>query len=191
MAIAATCIFEVESGGLTPRIPAASTPQSGMKTDLSATVATSSAPVVTSTGYNFVSADVGSWLFIQSGTNWLPGMYKIASVASNAATLSVACATTASPSSGKWAVDYSQQSSNWATGTVTSSSTTVTATTSIFTESMVGNLITDGTTYKEITAYTSGTVVTVDSAPSWTSATIYVGGAFGNAIRGYGRSCRQ
>lgn len=73
--------------------------------------------------------------------------------------------------------DYSQQNAAQATGTVTSSTTTVTATTSIFTSVMVGNIITDGTTYKEITAYTNGTTITVDSAPSWTSATIYVGGA--------------
>lgn len=72
--------------------------------------------------------------------------------------------------------DYSQQATAQATGTVTSATTTVTATTSIFTSQMVGNLITDGTTYKEITAFTSATVVTVDSAPSWTATTIYVGG---------------
>lgn len=73
--------------------------------------------------------------------------------------------------------DYSQQSAAQATGTVTSSTTTVTATTGIFTSAMVGNVITDGTTYKFITGFTSSTVVTVDSAPSWTGATIYVGGA--------------
>jgi hypothetical protein len=73
--------------------------------------------------------------------------------------------------------DYSQQDAAQATGTVTSSSTTVTATTGIFTSAMVGNYITDGTTFKEITAFTSSLVVTVDSAPSWTAATVYVGGA--------------
>ena len=73
--------------------------------------------------------------------------------------------------------DYSQQNSAQATGTVTSSTTTVTATAGIFTAAMVGNSITDGTAYKQITGYTSATVVTVDSAPAWTSATVYVGGA--------------
>lgn len=72
--------------------------------------------------------------------------------------------------------DYSQQNTAQATGTVTSATTTVTATTGIFTALMVGNYITDGTTYREITVFTSSTVVTVDSAPSWTAATIYVGG---------------
>jgi hypothetical protein len=91
--------------------------------------------------------------------------------------------TTGSDSSGggfnsaRGGTDYSQQDSPQATGTVTSSTTTVTATTSIFTSAMVGNYITDGTTWKEITAFTSATVVTVDSAPAWTAATIKVGGA--------------
>src|SRR6185369_16734786 len=99
-----------------------------MLTDLAATVATGNSPVVTSASYNFVAGDVGSWLFISSGTNWTPGWYKIASVGSNAATLSAAigaailyatggpfglntaagCATTASPTSGTGSVDYSQ-----------------------------------------------------------------------------------
>lgn len=73
--------------------------------------------------------------------------------------------------------DYSLQSAAQATGTVTSATTTVTATTGIFTTLMVGNYITDGTTTKEITAFTSATIVTVDSAPSWAAATIFVGGA--------------
>lgn len=73
--------------------------------------------------------------------------------------------------------DYSQQNAAQATGTVTSASTTVTATTGIFTAQMVGNLMTDGTTWVEIVAFTSSLIVTVDAAPSWTAATIKVGGA--------------
>ncbi len=73
--------------------------------------------------------------------------------------------------------DYSLQDAAQATGTVTSSGTTVTATTGIFTSAMVGNYITDGTTWKEITAFTSSLIVTVDSAPSWTAVSIKVGGA--------------
>ena len=73
--------------------------------------------------------------------------------------------------------DYSQQTLSQASGTVSSSGTTVTATTSIFTSLMVNNYITDGTTWKQITAYTNGTTITVDSAPSWSSATIRIGGA--------------
>lgn len=74
-------------------------------------------------------------------------------------------------------VDYTQQDTAQATGTATSSGTTLTATTGIFTSQMLGNTVTNGTTTFEITAFTSSTVVTVDAAPSWTGQTIYVGGA--------------
>ena len=77
---------------------------------------------------------------------------------------------------GSSGTDYSQQDSCQATGTATSATTTVTATTGIFTSAMVGNGITDGTTWRQITAFTSSTVVTVDAAPSWTAASVCVGG---------------
>ncbi len=101
----------------------------GFPTDGAATVATTSAPVFTSASYNFVAGDVGAWIYIGAGTNWLQGWYKIASVASNAATLTatigsatlaasgyatgpstvVGMATTASPTGATWGIDYSQQ----------------------------------------------------------------------------------
>lgn len=81
--------------------------------------------------------------------------------------------------------DYSQQNAAQATGTVTSAGTTVTATTGIFTAAMKGNLITDGTTWKQITAFTSATQVTVDSAPSWTSASVSVGGALASPAKAF------
>ncbi len=62
----------------------------GMFTDGAATSATGNSPVFTSASYNFVAGDVGAWVYIASGTNWTPGWYQIASVASNAATLSAA-----------------------------------------------------------------------------------------------------
>lgn len=73
--------------------------------------------------------------------------------------------------------DYTLQDSPQATGTATVSGTTLTATTGIFTSAMVGNLVTDGTSWREITAFTSSTVVTIDSTVSWTAASIKVGGA--------------
>ncbi len=73
--------------------------------------------------------------------------------------------------------DYSQQTPAAATGVASSSGTTLTATTAIFTSDMVGNIITNGTNWVEITAFTSTTIVTIDSSPAWTSQTIYVGGA--------------
>jgi len=43
---------------------------------------------VTSASYNFVAADVGSWIDVTAGSGWTTGRYVIVSVASNAATLS-------------------------------------------------------------------------------------------------------
>lgn len=74
-------------------------------------------------------------------------------------------------------VDYSRQDSPQATGTATSSGTTLTATTGIFTADMVGNYITNGTAWREITGYTSATVVTLDASPAWTSQAVRIGGA--------------
>lgn len=89
--------------------------------------------------------------------------------------------------SARGGTDYTLQDAAQATGTVSSATTTVTAITGIFTAAMVGNFITDGTIWREITAFTSSTVVTVDSAPSWTTATIFVGGALAS-IGGLGKS---
>lgn len=98
---------------------------SGMATDGAATSATTGSPVFSSASYNFVAGDVGAWVYIKSGTNWIAGWYKIASVASNQATLTATigtatlsdgglntatgCATTASPTGATWSVDYSLQ----------------------------------------------------------------------------------
>jgi len=109
-----------------------------MLTDLTTdtNTANTAAPVVSSASYNFVAGDVGNWLYIKSGTNWTPGWYKIASVASNKATLSAAvgssdvvqvtnqvtgqaqgnygtntvigCATVGTPTAGTFTIDYSQ-----------------------------------------------------------------------------------
>ncbi len=130
MALTATTILEVEVGGSDAANGGGFDPaMSGMATDLAATVANTASPVVTSASYNFIARDVGAKLFIQSGTNWTPGWYTIASVASNAATLTASigsailyngqtmtstaagCASTASPTSGKWSIDYSQSTS--------------------------------------------------------------------------------
>lgn len=131
MAFSATTVWEVNvaaTGGDTSFGGGFDPGNTSMATDLAATSATGTAPVATSASYNFAARDVGAWLFIKSGTNWTPGWYQIASVASNAATLTATigsarlytsgaanslstlagCATTASPTSGTWSVDYSQ-----------------------------------------------------------------------------------
>lgn len=86
-------------------------------------------PILSSASYNFVAGDVDAWVYIQSGTNWTPGFYKISAVASNKATLMAAvgeavqfnsttgdwgantvagCATVGTPTSGTFGIDYSQ-----------------------------------------------------------------------------------
>lgn len=137
MPIAAGVVFEfnasatannVNGGGFSPN-------NANFPTNLTTdpNTANTASPVVSSASYNFVAADVGHWLFIQSGTNWIAGWYKILSVASNKATIdaaigaaviinatqgnpspryypstAVGCATVGTPTSGTWGVDYSQ-----------------------------------------------------------------------------------
>lgn len=128
MALAGTTIWEVETGGSDTVNGGAFDPGQtlGMLADGAATSATGTAPVFSSASYNFVAGDAGAWLYVASGTNWIPGWYKIASVAANAATLNgtigqavlkgfslstvAGCATVASPTGATWAIDYSQQS---------------------------------------------------------------------------------
>jgi hypothetical protein len=188
----------------------------GMLTNATATAANTASPVVSSASYNFVASDVGDWLFVASGTNWTPGFYKIASVASNQATLDAAighgilynsttgllspstvagCATTASPTTGTFSVDYAGPGQ--ATDSVTNStfasvgsSTTLTDGSSIFTPVMVGNAvhITGAGTgsfgvlgWYTITAYTNATTVTTDrttnSGTAMVAGTAFIGGA--------------
>ncbi len=201
MAFGANVNWDVRSGGSDTACGGGFDPggTAGMATDGAATLANTSAPVFTSASVTSVAGDVGAWLYVSSGTTGatcVPGWYLITAqsgagwvldgTAGNGylsvnkdpvgVTTAVGIANGANPTAITFAIDYSQQNAATVTGTVSSVTTTVTATTNIFTKGMVGNIITDGTTYKEITAYTSATVVTVDSAPSWTAATIYVGG---------------
>jgi hypothetical protein len=100
--------------------------------DLVATSGTTAAPVLSSASYNFTANDVGHYVFIKSGTNWLPGFYKITSVGSNKATVdattghvvqydstygargirtTTGCVNSsyAGGATGTWGVDYSQK----------------------------------------------------------------------------------
>jgi len=135
MALSASTVFEINSsatagnvngGGFNPA-------NANMLTDLTtdSNTANTNSPVCSSASYNFVANDVGHWLYIKSGTNWTPGWYQIASVASNKATLSAAvgsaiqvannrygtntaagCATTGTPTGGTWSIDYSQSTAS-------------------------------------------------------------------------------
>ena len=140
-AIPVTAVWEFRQDATASNVNGgAFNPSATMATDLACTSATGNAPVCSSASYNFVAGDVGDWLFIQSGTNWTPGWYQVASVAANAATVTATIgaavqrdatlgyvshryyantvagiATVASPTGGVWAMDYSQSAAAIAT----------------------------------------------------------------------------
>lgn len=194
MAIGALSIFEVRNGGSDTLNGGSFFFGATLTSDGAATSATGNSPVFTSASYNFVAGDVGHWLFIKSGTNWTPGWYQIASVAANAATLSATiglaylytaattginapdklntvagCATTASPTSASWTIDYSQVDAVpfSLTGLTTAAANAIILTTSA-TKAMIGNgiVVTGGTNfttgYYQVTAATAGVSLTVD-----------------------------
>lgn len=160
----------VNGGGFNPA-------NTNMLTDLTtdSNTANTASPVVSSASYNFAAGDVNHWLYIKSGTNWTPGWYQIASVASNKATLSAAigaavqtnstvgyptpkyiantvvgCATVGTPTSGTFSIDYSQSTAAKINGVAdfnaVGASTTLTSATAGFTPVMVGNLFHQTTT---------------------------------------------
>jgi hypothetical protein len=209
MAVPATAVFESQPGvGSDTANGGAFDPGSAsMATDLAATVANTSAPVVTSASYNFVAGDVGAWVYVKSGTNWTPGWYKISSVASNAATLDgtighavlagwglstvVGCATTASPTAGTWTIDYSQKASPRTTLTAaTAAGAGSTLTDATIGKNWVGNAIqvtggTNVTTGIFFVSSTSGTTATLDRAVT-TGVTSNAGGGMGGALASLG-----
>lgn len=134
MAFTATARWQVKTGGATTGA-AGFDPAATMNATLTATDGDTTSPDVSCAAYTFGAGDVGHWLFIKSGTNWNPGWYRItavntspnyatidasagnwitytASTSTNAPTDSTSstdgCATVASPTSGTWAIDYSQ-----------------------------------------------------------------------------------
>lgn len=197
--------WEVETGGSDTNGGGFDQQASNFLTDLAATSANTASPVVTSASYSFQSTDVGAWLFIKAGTNWLTGWYKIASVSAGAATLSAAtlsasvfftntsgknfnvvvpntvagCASVASPTTGTWGIDYSQQGSAQIAFTdlaIGATNTTATSAAHPFGKQMVGNIINvvSGTGFTvqrvEIISVT-GVVATFDKALGTASST--------------------
>jgi len=202
-AFTASAVIEVQTGGSDSTGVGVFDPGvAGMDATASVASANTSAPVVTVNGE--AAGDVNMWFYLKSATSSLPGWYKISSVDTtnhkytiNATigsavlangtlnTVTGCCSTGTTLSSVTWAVDYSQTTGNITTGTASSSTTTLTATTAIFRKPMVGNGVTNGTAWRVITAYTSTTVVTVDSAPAWTSQSISIGGALASPAQAW------
>ena len=179
MALAATTVWEVQTGGNDTNNGGAFDPgkTAGMLTNGAATSANTTAPVFTSVSYSFVAGDVGAWVYVASGTNWIPGWYKIASVAGGAATLdgtigaaainstqvaavgapivlsaAAGCATVASPTGATWSIDYSQSAANRFTYTDLANAAaglTVSSAATPFGKQMVGNaiVVTSGTNF--------------------------------------------
>jgi len=218
VAIPSTAIWEVETGGSdTLNGGSFDTASTGKPTDLAATSATTASPVVTSATYNFVAGDVGNWVYVQAGTNWTPGWYKIASVAANAATLdatighavlangalstATGCATTGSPTGGTWAVDYSQVAAVpfSLTGLTTAAANAIILTASA-TKAMVGNgiQITGGTNFTTgfyiVTAATAGVSLTVDrncTTAAGAAGTAGLGGALATPSKAFSLGVAQ
>ncbi len=186
MALSIETWWDVRTAGAVGNGGGFATNAANFLTNLAATSATGSSPVITSASYNFVAGDVGAYVFIKSGTNWVPGWYKIVSVASNAATVdagigsvllyatgrlntSAGCASTASPSSGTGGIDYSQQTSPQFA--LTSIATAGTGTSFLYAGAavnMVGNYVkvVSGTNFTvgwyQIISVSAGVSVTVD-----------------------------
>ena len=130
-----------------------------MTSTLSATSANTASPIVTASNYTFTSNDVGHFLFVKPGGNWKSGWYKIASVASGAATLIASIGsvfggdkqpnTTAgislnsTDSGGTWAVDYTQKNTSFISYTdlVAVTASQLTSTANPFTPNLIGNSI--------------------------------------------------
>lgn len=149
-------------------------------TDFAATSANTSAPVLTSATYTFVAGDVGAYVYIASGTNWIQGEYKIASVATGAATLTGACATVASPTAGTGTVDYTQQNAAQIAYTdlvIGATTTQLTSAANPFTANLVGNII----NITNITGFTAGfyQIVSVAGGTATMDRLVGVAASFG------------
>ena len=172
MSFTASTYWELQTGGSDNNGAGFDTGVAGFPTDgtVNAGTGNTSAPVFSSASYNFVAGDVGHWIFIKSGTNSIPGWYKIASVASNKATLDAAVghavlfggvsgsmtgpscipntaaglATVGTPTNLTWGIDYSQSGGTPKiafTDLVLTSTTTFTSAANPVGKNFVGNVI--------------------------------------------------
>ena len=176
MTLAATTFWEINGTATASNVNGGgfNTANANFLADLTTDTNTgnTASPIVSSATYNFSSADVGAWVFIKSGTNWYANtFYKIASVATNKATLSAAIgqgltidattnqlisntavgvASVGTPTGGTFGVDYSQGTTaivnNKTDFNAIGASTTLTSVSAAFTPVMVGNIFHQTTT---------------------------------------------
>lgn len=186
MAFAATTCWETRADGSDTNGGGFDPGNANMSNTLSCTSGNTSAPVVSSSVYNFVAGDVGHYLFIKSGTSWKPGWYLITAVSSNQATLDAAighveqygtgtrlntvvgCHASATGSTGTWSVDYSRTASarlSYTDLVIGGTTTQFTSAANPVNKNLVGNII-------NITSGTGFTVQRVQiSSTSSTTAT--------------------
>lgn len=225
MAIGINSIFEIRSGATSANANGGlfNPERTGTLNDLAATSSSgqSSTPTVSSVSYTFTATDGDGtcWLFIQSGGTFVPGWYLITSVSAGVATLSAGvgaaikyttyangrslalntatgCATTTTPTSGVFMIDYSQRNGAIIAGSTDFGSTTIAPTTlnsatGGFTQAMVGNgfhQITTGTGafgllgWYEIVTVTDANNLVLDRTPNSGTASVGCTGSIGGAI---------
>lgn len=190
IAFTTSAIWECETGANDANAGGFDPGVAGFPTDgtTDANTGNTASPVFSSASYNFAAGDVGAWIYIKSGTSSLPGWYKIASVASNKATLSAAIgaavlaagtpstaagiATVGTPTTLTWGIDYSQQASPQITFTdmvIGGTTTTFTSAAHPVGKNFVGNVInvTSGTNFtvqRVAVVSTAGTTATCDKS---------------------------
>lgn len=190
MALTASAVAEVWSNGSDNNAGFFDPGVAGFPTDgtVDSNTGNTAAPVFSSASYNFVAGDVNAWIYIKSGTNSLPGWYKIVSVASNKATLNatigaavlaagtpttvVGLATVGTPTSLTWGIDYSQSASAriaFTDMTILGTNTQFTSAANPVGKNFIGNIInvTSGvgfTVQRVAIISTSGTTATCDKA---------------------------
>ncbi len=208
MAVSSFTVWELRDNGNETNSGGFDTGSGYFSTNLTAINATSTSPTVSSATYNFVSSDIGKWLYIKSSGVWNGGWYLITSISGTSAVINASigayvstpstgivpslvtgCATTASPTTGIWAIDHSQSSTAKATMTDlvidSVSSNIISSATYSFTQADIGNYIriTAGTNFTpnhySIIAVNSGkaTLDTAVGTVSATGGTGYLGGA--------------
>ncbi len=206
MAFTASTVWEVESGGDDTNFGGGfDIGVAGFPTDGAITLATTSAPVIASASYTFVSADVTTppaWVYLKSGSSLIPGWYKVTALSGNSAVLDAAighavlangtpntvvgCGTTGTLGTITWGIDYSQSTAariNLDDMVVGGTTTQFTSVHTPVAKNFIGNIIsvTSGATVQRVTIVSTATTTATCDKTLGTAAQVGVGklgGAF-------------